>query len=207
MDLIPYPGNSLNRNLLSHNVRNPACLTALFFSWEKVITHLPILVGFPLKEVVRPPKWLKSLFSISRSSLERLISKGFSMPNTGRRKLLTTSSKVMVSSPIEKKNVWREGHQRHTKCLRPLASLKPSRFLEIATNFRIQPCSKQLTNSPSESSLSTQLDQPVVFSGTKSKKMGTTSQDPRLICGSEISLGSGTWVELANLYWLENTQV
>ena len=205
MDLIPYPGNSLNRNLLSHNVRNPACLTALFFSWERVITHLPILASFPPEEVIRPPKWLKSLFLISRSSLERLISKGFSSPNIGRRKLLTTSSKVMVSSPTEKKNVWKEGHQRHTKCLRPLVSLKPSKFLKIATDFRIPIRSKQLKNSRSKSSLSTQLDQPVVFSGTKSKKMGTTSQDLRLICRSEISLGSGTWAELANLYWPENT--
>ena len=37
--------------------------------------------------------------------------------------------------------------------------------------------------------------------------MGTASQDPRLICRSKISLGSRTWVKLANPNWLENTQV
>ena len=118
-NLTPYSGNSLNKNLLSQSARNLARLTALSFSRERFMTYLPILVGFLLGEAVRPLKWLKSLSSTSRSSLERLISKGFSSPNTGRRRLLTTSSKVMVSSPIEKKNVWREGHQRHAKCLNP----------------------------------------------------------------------------------------
>ena len=137
IDLTPYSGNSLNKNLLSQSAKNPACLTALSFSQERFMTHLPILAGFPLREVVHPPKWLNSLSSTSRFSLERLMSKGFSSPNTGRRKLLTTSSKVIVSSPTEKKKVWREGNQRRTKCLRPLASLKPSRLREIATNFRM----------------------------------------------------------------------
>ena len=75
------------------------------------------------------------------------------------------------SLPMEKKNVWRVGHQRCTKYLRPLASRKPSRFLEIATDFRISARFKQLTNSPSESSLSTKLDQSVIFPRTKLKKM------------------------------------
>ena len=105
VELIPYPKNSLKRNLLNHSVRNPACLTILSFSCERVATHLPILTGFPLKEVACPPKRLKSQSSTLRSSPERLISKGFSSPNIGRRKLLTTSSKVMVSSPMEKKNI------------------------------------------------------------------------------------------------------
>ena len=135
------------------------------------------------------------------------MSKGFSSPNTKRRKLLTTSSKVIVSSPTKKKKVWREGRQWRTKCLRPLVSLKPSRFLEIATAFRISGRSRQPTNSPSESSLSTQMGQLVIFPGTKSKKIGTASWDPRLIWRSKTSLGSGTWVELAKPDWLENTQV
>ena len=65
------------------------------------------------------------------------MSKGFSSPSTGRRKLLTTSSKVTVNLPKEKRKVCKVGHQQHTRCLRPLASLKTSRFLEIATTFRI----------------------------------------------------------------------
>ena len=36
VDLIPYPGNSLNRNLLSQNARKPARLTSLSFSRERV---------------------------------------------------------------------------------------------------------------------------------------------------------------------------
>ena len=189
-DLTPYPGNSLNKNLLSQSVKNPAHLIALSFSQERFMTHLPILAGFPPEEAIRLPKWLKSLSSTSRSSLERLISKGFSSPSTGRRKLLTTSSKVIVSSSTEKKNMWRDGHQRCTKCLRPLPYLKPSRFLKIATDFKIPARSKQLTNSPSESSLSTQIGQLVILPGTKSKKMGTASRDPHLIYRSKISLGS-----------------
>ena len=54
-------------------------------------------------------KGLNSLSSTSRSSLERLMSKGFSSPNAGRRKLLTTSSKVIVSSPMEKKMCEKKG--------------------------------------------------------------------------------------------------
>ena len=49
MDLIPYPRNSLNRNLLSYNARNPPYLTVLSFSRERFVTHLPIMAGFPLK--------------------------------------------------------------------------------------------------------------------------------------------------------------
>ena len=79
--------------------------------------------------------------------------------------------------------------------------------MEIATTFRILACSRQPKNSPSESSLSTQMGQPVIFPGTKSKKLGTTSRDPRLIWRSRISLGSGTYVELAKPDWPENTQV
>ena len=169
------------------------------------MTHLPILAGFPLGEAVLPPKWLNSLSSTSRSSLERLMSKGFSSPNIGRRKLLTTSSKVIVSSPAKKKKMWREGHQRRTKCLRPLVSLKASRFQEIAIDLRIPTSSRQLTNSPSESSLSTQIGQSVIFLGTKSKKMGTAFRDPHLIWRSKISLGFGTWAELANPDWPKNT--
>ena len=137
IDLTTYLRNSLNKNLQSQNAKNLARLTALSFSQERFMTHLPILAGFPPREAVRPPKWLNSLSSISRFSLERLMSKGFSSPNTGRRKLLTISSNVIVSSPTKKKKVWREGNQRRTKCLRPLASLKPSRLRKIATNFRI----------------------------------------------------------------------
>ena len=56
VDLIPYPGNSLNRNLLSQNARNPTHLTSLSFSCERLITHLLILVGFPPGEAVCLPK-------------------------------------------------------------------------------------------------------------------------------------------------------
>ena len=163
------------------------------------MTHLSILAGFPPGEVVRPPKWLNNLSSTSKSLSERLMLKGFSSSNIGRRKLLTKSSKVIVSSPTKKKNVWREGHQWRTKCLRPLVSLKPSRFLEIATVFRIPTRSRQPTNSLSKSSLSTQMSQPVIFPRTKSKKIGTASWDPRLIWRSRTSLGFGTWGELTKL--------
>ena len=153
-NLIPYLGNLLNRNLLNQNVRNPARLTSLSFSRERLITHLPILADFPPGEAVHPPKWVNNFSSTLRSSTERLMSKGFSSPSIGRRKLLTTSSKVTVNSPKEKRKVCRAGHQRHTRCLRPLASLKSSRFLEIATAFRILTRSRRPTNSSLESSLS-----------------------------------------------------
>jgi len=91
IDLTLYLGNSLNNNLLSQSSKNPARLTTLSFSQEKFMTHLPILADFPLEEAIRPPKWLKSLSSTTRSSLKRLMSKEFSSLNTGRRKLLTTS--------------------------------------------------------------------------------------------------------------------
>ena len=105
VDLIPYPGNSLNRNLLSQNTWKLARLTSLSFSRKRVITHLPILAGLPPGEAVRPPKWLTNLFSTSRSSSKRLISKGSSSQNTERRKLLTTSSRVIVNPPTQKKKV------------------------------------------------------------------------------------------------------
>lgn len=47
---------------------------------------------------------------------------------------------------------------------------EPLRFLEITTDFKIPACYKQLTNSLSESSLSTQLHQPIIFPETKSKR-------------------------------------
>ena len=144
-DLTPYSRNSLNKNLLSQRARNPARLTTLSFSRERFMTHLPILASFPSREAIRLPKWLNSLSSTSRSSLERLMSKGFSSPNTGMRKLSTPSSKVIVSSPIEKKNVWREGHQQHTKCLRPLASLKTFKVLGNCHYFQ-DPDALQTTN-------------------------------------------------------------
>ena len=116
------------------------------------------------------------------------MSKGLSSPNIERRKLLTISSRAMVNSPTEKKNMCREGDQWHTRCLRPLVSLKPSKFLVIATNFKIPAHSKHLAKSPSNSSSSTQLAQLVVLLGTKSKKIGTVSWDPRIIWRSKISL-------------------
>ena len=141
-DLTLYPGYLLNKNLLSQSVRNPTRLTTLSFSHERFITHLPILAGLSPREAVRPPKWLNNWSSLWRSSSKRLMSKGLSSPSTGRRRLFTTSSKVIVSLTTKEKNVWREGHQRFTKCLRPLASLKPLRFLEIAIAFRISARSK-----------------------------------------------------------------
>ena len=170
-DLISYSWNSLNRNLLRHCVRNPAHLTALSFSRERFMTHLPILVGFPLGRSGTSAKVTEKFVFNFNILAGKAISKGFSSPNTGRRKLLTTSSKVIVSSPTKKKNVWRKGHQWCTKCLRPLVSLKHLRFLKIAIDFRISGRSKQLTNLPLESSLPTQMGQPVIFPRTKSKKM------------------------------------
>ena len=164
-NLIPLPGNSLNRNLLNHSTKNLAYLTDLSFSLERVATHFPILAGLPPKETVHPPKCLKSRSSTVRTSTKSWMSKGLLSPNTRKRKLLTTSSRVMVSSPIEKKNVCQEGDQRGTRCLRPLPSLKPSKFLEISI----------------DSSSSTQLAQLVILLRTKSKKIGTTSRDPCLI--------------------------
>lgn len=107
-----------------------------------VTTHLPILAGLPLEEAVLPSKCLKIHSSTLKSLTESWMSKGFSSPNTRRRKLLTTSFKLMVSSPTEKKIVWREWDLWRTRCLRPLATLKPSRFLEMATDFRIPTSSK-----------------------------------------------------------------
>ena len=98
------------------------------------------------------------------------------------------------------------GHQQRTRCLRPLVSLKPSRFLEIATAFMKLARSRRPTNSSSDSSLSTQMGQPWIFPGTKSKKIGTASRSPCLIWRSKIYLGFGTWVEPAKLAWPENTQ-
>ena len=198
-NLTPYPGKLLNINLLSQSARNPTHLTAFSFSLERFITHLPILASFPIGEIVRQPKWPNNLSSTSRSSSVILMSKGFSSLNNGRRKLLTTSSKLIVISPTEKKKVWRKGQQRRTKCLRPLASLKLLKFLEIAIAFR------EPTNSPSESSLSTQMGQPMIFLGTKSKKIGTAPRDSHLIWSSKIFLRSGTWAELVKPAWLENT--
>ena len=184
--------------MLNHRARNLACWTDLSFSLERVATHFPILTSLPSEEAVRLLKCLKSHSSTVRSSAKSWMSKGLSSPITGRRKLLTTPSKVMVSSPIEKKNMCREGDQRHTRCIRPLASLKPSKFLDITTDFRIPACSKHPVKSPSNSSSSTHRAQLVILLGTKSKKIETTSQDPRLIWRSRISLWSGTLAELAN---------
>ena len=64
--------------------------------------------------------------------------------------------KVMVCSPIEKEEcVERRAPTTHQVSKAFVVSLNPSRFLEIATDFRIPRCSKQLMNSPSESSLFT----------------------------------------------------
>ena len=144
----------MKRNFLNHSAKNPTCLTDLSFSLERVATHFPILVGLPPKEAIHPPKCLNSHSSTVRSPVESWMSKGPSSPNIERGKLLTTSFRVMVSSPIEKKNLCREGDQQCTRCLRPLASLNPSKFLEIATDFRIPMHSRQSVMSPSDSSLS-----------------------------------------------------
>ena len=47
IDLFPYSRNLLNKNLLSHSVRNPACLTVLPYSRERFMTHLLIMASFP----------------------------------------------------------------------------------------------------------------------------------------------------------------
>lgn len=129
--------------------------------------------------------------------------KGLSFPNIGSRKVFTTSSRVTISSPLEKKNVWREGDQCRTKCLNPLTSWKPSRFLVLATDFRTPTHSRHPTKSASLNSLSTYSAQPMILPATKSRKMGTTSQDPHLIWRSNISFGSGTCAELTNklIFW------
>ena len=150
------------------------------------------MVGLPLEEAVHPPKCLKSHSSTATSSAKSLMSKGLLSPNKRRRRLLTTSSKVIMSSPTKKKKVCK-GDQRHTKFLRPLVSLKPSKFLVIATDFRIPAYSKRPSKSPSDNSLSTQLAQPVILLGKKSKKMGTASRILVLFegLGSPLGLGLG----------------
>ena len=114
---------------------------------------------------------------------------------------------IIISSPIEKKNVWRKGDQHQTKCLSPLISRKPSRFLVITTDFRTPARSRNPTKSASFNSFSTHSAQPMIFPTTKSRNMRTACGDPRLIWRSNISFGSGTYVELVNPGLLEKTQM
>ena len=203
-DLILYPGNSLNRNLLNHNAMNIACLTDFSLS-ESALTHLPILASLPSGEVVCPPKCLNNFSLTTRSSVESWMFKGLSSPNISRD-VLTMSSRVIMSSSTKKKNVWREGDQWGTKCLNPLKLRKPSKFLVLATDFRILACTKHPKKSLSANSLSTQPAQLLILLAMKSKKRGIASRDPCLIWRSNISFGSGTCAELAKPNFLEKVQ-
>ena len=136
IDLTPYSENSPYKNLLNHSAMNPAYLTDLS-SLKRALTHLPILAGLPLGEAVRPPKCMNNFSSTTRSPTENWMLKGLSFPNIRSRKVFTISSKVTIRSPTEKKNVWKEGDQRQTKCLSPLTSRKPSKFLVIVIDFRM----------------------------------------------------------------------
>ena len=107
-DLIPYLGNSPNKNVLNYNAMNPTCLID-FSSLERALTYLPILANLPPGEAICPPKCLNNFSSTTRSSTESWMLKGLSSPNIGSKKVFTTSSKVIVSSPIKikkkKKNI------------------------------------------------------------------------------------------------------
>ena len=131
--------------------------------------------------------------------MESWMSKGLSLPNTGRRKLLSTSSSVMVSLSTEKKECMKRRRPTTHQMSQAFSIFKAFQVPDI----RIPACSRQLAKTLSNSSSSTHLDQPVIFPETKSKKIGTASRDPHLIWRCRISLGSRTYAELANPSWQE----